>query len=202
MNLASAVLCYFVPFMYIRSKGDYERFLGQVLVAGFLAMMYGIIVFLLVAAGVDIRGANLGASVETFGVFGTMREPNIFGSYSGSMLVLGSALILRRTPYSSRHRLFLRIFVFTALCALILSFARAAWVGAVIGLFMVYAWEKSVWRALKRLGVLIGATSIVLITLFGSVGVSTDNYSYKVTNLFNFEEGTGLWRAVILAKSF
>ncbi len=202
-NISTSILIYFVVFNFVETRKEYQRFLKAMLIAGFCAMFYGLSLFVLGMLGFDVPGVNIQVSEIAYGIYGSMREPNIFGSYSGSMLMIGLTLLFSTEASPVFARRFAKVFSMVALFALLLSFARAAWVGAFCGVIVLLLYRKA-WsqRFPFRLWGIIGFVLPLLVFLFASGMVPLEFYSYKIQNLFNFDEGTGKYRALIWVKAW
>lgn len=203
VNISSSISLYFVVLNLVQSRRQYDRFVMTMLAAGFAAMAYGLGLFTLGLAGFDVGGVNLEESVAGFGIYGSMREPNIFGSYSASMFLIGATLYLMESSIAQNRRRLLLAFTITAALALLFSYARGAWLGASIGLLALALHRKQGVFILSPRVLSIVLVVIVIAAIVFSLGVVPSTlYTYKLENLFNFEEGTGLYRALIWVKGW
>ncbi len=202
-NISSSILIYFVVLNFIQTKEEYQLFLKAMLIAGFCAMLYGLLLFVFGMLGFDVPGVNIEVSEIAYGIYGSMREPNIFGSYSGSLLMIGLTLLFSVDAPSVFSKRFTKIFSMVAVFALLLSFARAAWVGAICGILVLLRYRK-LWaqRYPFRLWGILGLVLPLVVFLFASGVVPSEFYLYKIQNLFNFDEGTGKYRALIWVKAW
>jgi hypothetical protein len=89
------------------------------------------------------------------------------------------------------------LFSIAAIFALLLSYARAAWMGAFCGVLLLFRYSRK-WKrpASFQLWATIGLTIAVVFVLFASGVLPSGLYLYKIQNLLNFEEGTGLDRSI------
>lgn len=116
---------------------------------------------------------DLGVSViETLSgrwlrAYGGFDHPNIFGGILAIAIVLSSYLLAKkkliRTKKEITESIFLFIFYFFALLALIFTFSRSAWLALIVGLivlFIIFLVNKEKW-ALGRLVVLLFFSAIL-----------------------------------------
>ena len=116
---------------------------------------------------------NVGVSViETLSgrwlrAYGGFDHPNIFGGVLAISIILASYLLAKkkliRTKKEITESIFLFVFYFFALLALIFSFSRSAWLALIIGLialFIIFLIKKEKW-ALGRLVALLFFSAIL-----------------------------------------
>ena len=203
-NLASVWVIYLLVINLVETGPQLESFFRRSLWAAAAEGCVSIAAYVLNVIGVPVGGADVSESAAErlttpYGAYGTMVEPNIFGSFSAAYLVLCVVLLMiaaQRPSAVPNARLLRWVAVITA-GGLVLSFTRAAWLGAAVGIagFALFARPMlgvrvRVSRALIPLGLALGAI-IVLWFLPGNAG---DLFRFKVLNLFNIASPTGVIR--------
>jgi O-antigen ligase len=203
VNLATVWMIYLLLINFLETRDETELFLKRCIQSAMIASVIGIVAYLLAIAGFHVGGAEVSAaSVEhltkAYGAYGTMVEPNLFGSFAASYLVLAIALLTltKGTGTAISSRTFTWLAGLSA-AGLVLSFTRAAWLGAVAGV-VLFALIAA--RALKiqiRLPKLlvplsVGAAVVILIALNAGGGGSL--LRFKLLNLFNLSSQTAVLR--------
>ena len=200
-NLATAWVIYIVVINFAESPEDCSALLQRFLVAALLATTAASLAFLAATAGLSIGGADVSATaaenlVRPFGAYGTMLEPNILGSFSAASLVLSAGLLSQRAVFAngSQRRLALATAASSAV-ALLLSFTRSAWLGAILGLVLVGILARGTGSLrLRRVVVPIGAVVLVAAAILLTSGTASDFLRYKILNLVNPESPTVVLR--------
>lgn len=206
VNQASAWLIYAVVINLVDSREMLQRILKNGLWAAMIASSIGICAYLLAVNGVPVGGAEVSGAAATrltmaYGAYGTMIEPNLFGSFNAVHLVLASALLATpgaptASPFSRRM---LRAMIVLAACGLLLSFTRAAWIAALAGLLCVRAMTPRIRTLRIRPGAVLwpilslAALITVLMILPGNAGTL---FRFKVFNLLNIGSQTAVLRLV------
>jgi O-antigen ligase len=200
-NLASVWLIYVVVLNGIETRAQIDAFIRRVMWGAIAAGAIGIAAYLLAVIGIDVGGAETSASAATrftdaYGAYGVMVEPNLLGSFAAAHLVLAAALLARGGSMDAR------LARWTAgLCAiaLVFSFTRAAWIGALAGLAGVGLLRSGPLmqriREPRILRPLIVAMAVA-VALFFLPGPAGAFFRFKVTNLVNFQTQTGVIRAI------
>ncbi|HEY4218289.1 MAG TPA: O-antigen ligase family protein [Gemmatimonadaceae bacterium] len=199
-NLASTWIIYLVVSNGIETREAFERFLRCVLWAALIASAVGIAAFCVALAGFDVGGAEVSTLAVTrltqaYGAYGFMVEPNIFGSFAAAHFVLSMLIVRGGSRLSDDPRLTKlarRTAAFTFV-ALILSFTRAAWLGAAAGLLVAALLAPSmlgvrirptvIMKSLVAVVAIIG----VLVLIPGNVGTVL---RFKLVNLVNPQSQT------------
>jgi O-antigen ligase len=180
---------------FLDTRAEVDAFSRRALLAGAVACALGVGAFLLAAAGVPVGGAEVSRVAaerltRAYGAYGTMVEPNIFGGFAGALLVV--ALALPRAAAT-------RWAAAAAGAALVLSFTRAAWLGAAAGVVAFAALARPALGvapsrrrtpALAPVAALVAA-GVVLWLLPGSAGAL---FRFKLLNLVNLESQTATLR--------
>jgi hypothetical protein len=133
-----------------------------------------------------------------------MGEPNLLGGFAAAYLVL-SATVLALVPHDSPADTRLaRWTVAISGVALVLSFTRAAWLGALVGFALVGAFK---WRAIARVTwarriitplATAAAVAFLLLVLPGAAGTL---FRFKIANLVNLQSQTAVIRSINYAMA-
>ena len=203
-NLASVMVIYLLVLNFVETRADADRFLRGVLRAVLAAAALGSVAYGLALAGVKVGGAEVSrAAVENltnaYGAYGTMIEPNIFGSLCASGLLLAGGLLVigRQRPELIDDSPLLRWVAGVCGVGLILSFTRAAWLGTAAAALLLLVLAARIFRMRVRVSRLVVPPLVVmalfamLMLLPGNVGIA---FRFKVYNLFNVESETALAR--------
>jgi len=207
VNLASAWSLYVLVINFIESPRELALFLRRELQAASIACVVAILAFVLAVVGLNLGGAEVSASAATrltaaYGAFGTLEEPNILGSFAAAHLVLAVALMTARHDPEMElpSPLLLRWVAGTAGMALLLSFTRAAWLGAVFGiLFAAMLRPSTTERVARRTRMVLPAVAVVIVAvaLVFSPGDTGALLRFKLSNLVNLESQTAVVRALV-----
>ncbi|MEO7457410.1 MAG: O-antigen ligase family protein [Gemmatimonadaceae bacterium] len=200
-NLASAWVIYAIIQNSLDTRAELDAFLRVFFWSAAAACATGVAAFLLATAGVPVGGAEVSTTAaenltRAFGAFGTMVEPNILGSFSAAVLVMSIVLLAAGLEYRAANAVALvRATAALSALALVLSFTRSAWLGAVAGTaFVAVAGSRTLglrkMRIVKPIA-LLGALAIVVLLIPGSAG---DFLSFKLQNLLNFTSRTAAFR--------
>jgi hypothetical protein len=204
-NLASVWFIYVLTINFLETRADLEAFLRSVVWAGIAGTGIAIAAFGLASVGLEVGGAEVSATAaqrltNAYGAYGTMVEPNILGSFAASHLVLAAGLFAAQW----RHMRTLRVLAVCCAVALVLSFTRAAWLGALAGLLAVGVTairssgrQIHTRRILLPLGIAL-VLGVVLLMVPGSTGTL---FRYKLLNLVNPATPTGIQRLLTYAMA-
>ena len=198
VNLTATWAIYAVIVNCVRTADDADRLTEIFLVLFAVAAVVGIFAFAAGIAGfrtgmANVEGGPLDGG-QAYGAFGTAVEPNIFGSMCQSAFVAAGAMLLLG---ARRRTLLWGVVVVTGL-GLLLSFTRAAWLGALCGLLAAALLAPVVGRR-------VSLAPLVLPTVAGALGLVwlwTDDgpagvfFRYKVENLVNPQSETATYRLV------
>lgn len=203
-NIASAWAIYVVVVNYADDPAMSRDLQRRYLAAGLFATALGIVAFVLGKAGLDVGGANVVEYVDDIaqpvGSYGTMREPNIYGSYSAAMLVLATGLTLLPTPHPIVGPRTARVVAASGAVALILSFTRGAWLGAFCGLVVLLVLAGRHFGLRVRLRTLLAPVAVLAVlslVLWFSPFEAAEFFRYKVRNLFNPQSSNAVVRLVV-----
>ena len=203
-NLASAWIIYVILVNFVDTRSELDALFARCLWAAALASGLGIAAFVLALAGVTLGGAEVSRAAaegltSAFGAYGTMVEPNIFGSFCGAFLVL-TAMLLEAVRDGSTVRQRALIRTTAALCAvgLVVSFTRSAWIGGITGLLALAVLGRRAFglqstRVLTPLAAIVALT-VLLLLLPGPAG---NFLRFKVVNLLNPDSPTATLRLLI-----
>lgn len=206
-NLASVWIIYVVLVNFLDSRDELEAFFHNLVRAGVTVSVAGIVAYALAVSGIGIGGAEVSNSAvehltRAYGAYATMVEPNIFGSFTGALLVLAVGMIAFAEPQPAPARVpRIRMLAAVSAIGLVLSFTRAAWlgVGVAIGWSVILAARDGRHpRNMRMLKPLLAACVIgaVLLVLPGAAG---SLFRFKVVNLVNVESQTGALRLLTYA---
>lgn len=203
-NIASAWVIYVVVVNYADDAGMTRTLQRRYLAAGLFATALGILAFVLGKAGVDVGGANVveyvNDAAQPVGSYGTMREPNIYGSYSAAMLVLATGLTLLPTTHPMVGPRTARVVAACSAIGLILSFTRGAWLGAFVGLVVLLVLAGRHFGLRIRLRTLLAPVALLAIlslVLWFSPFEAAEFFRYKVRNLLNPQSSNAVVRLVV-----
>jgi O-antigen ligase len=156
--------------------------------------------------GADVSTSAAEGLTTAYGAYGTMVEPNIFGSFTAAFLVLATVLLsiaAHRGVAVPNIRL-LRWLAVAAATGLVLSFTRAAWLGAGAALVAFAVAARAVAgvrvrfsRSLVPAGLAVAGLGLMLL-LPGNAG---DLFRFKVLNLLNVVSPTGALRLLTYAMA-
>ncbi|HET9455496.1 MAG TPA: O-antigen ligase family protein [Gemmatimonadaceae bacterium] len=204
LNVASVWGVYLLLVNHLETDADRTRFFGSYVASAIVACAVGIAAFALNAVGVPVGGAQTDSSTtETlamaYGAYGTMFEPNIFGSYSQSAFLIGIGLLAlgAATPASGVSARRVRLLIATAAMALVLSFTRAAWVGTIAGLGILLTLAARHFGVRVRWSRILGPAAAVAVAsavMYVVPGPAGDFFRYKADNLLNVFSSTALVR--------
>ncbi len=135
IRLFLMVLTYLVTVNLIRTHRQWRIAAWGYLILGALESTYGVILFVLQPLGIRL-GLQKGHHVPIWTPYGTLEEGNIFGSHSAAWAL--AFLMLLLTLWHTRRRWwYLAGLVVTGL-ATIVSLSRGAWIGATLGVALVF----------------------------------------------------------------
>jgi O-antigen ligase len=205
LNLGSAWVIYVLLINFLEDLEELEKFLNRVVWAAIAASAIGIIAFALAAMGLHVGGADVTTSAaeyqtSAYGAYGTMVEPNIFGSFTAAQLMLVVALFVAATRESTTISLkLLRWAIALTATGLVLSFTRAAWLGGIAGFVCFWLLSGRMPNVRLRVGGVLavfaaaGVIVTVLLLVPGDVGTI---FRFKIANLFNVASQTAIVRLV------
>ncbi|MDB4879084.1 MAG: hypothetical protein JWL60_530 [Gemmatimonadetes bacterium] len=206
-NYFSAIWIYVVVLLSTDTVDDVDRVLDAFVIAGIVGGVVGILAFGLGMAGLPVGGANVDLSLRgtAFGAFGTMREPNIFGSFCQIFFVFGVALV--QLPSTAARvlpsgRLVLLLVVSSL--GLVLSFTRGAWIGALVGLIGITVLNAVVFGARVRYGRVLIPVVIALVAGVVTWNVSPDAQEFmeeKLVNLVNPQSENAAIRLLMYGRA-
>jgi O-antigen ligase len=209
VNLASVWIIYLLLINFLDTREESELFLKRCIQAAMIASVTGIAAYLLAIAGFSVGGAEVSTGAvehltNAYGAFGTMVEPNLFGSFTAAYLVLAIALLTlaARNPSAALSVRLLSWLAGLSAAGLVLSFTRAAWLGAIAGvaLFAIMGTRILGFRVrLPRLLVPLAAGFAVVVIIALSAGGAGSLLRFKLLNLVNFETQTAALRLATYA---
>jgi hypothetical protein len=201
-SLSAVWVIYVLVINFLDTREAAATFLRRILWAGIIGSAIGILAFVSASLGFDFGGAETSQAAaerltQAYGAYGVMEEPNIFGSFTGAMLVV-SVVLVAALPRDGSSAKELKLAKWTAgisAIGLVFSFTRAAWIGTALGLvgclFAVGKWtRRGRRRILIPVGVVVSA-GLVLLLAPGSTG---DLFRFKILNLVNLQSQTAVLR--------
>ena len=207
LNLMSAWVIYVMLLNGLDTREDLTRAFTRSLWAAMLAAIIGISAFALELVGLHVGGAEVSQSAAehlsmAYGSYGTMVEPNIFGSFTGAFLVIciGMLAVAPKVPAVLARTSVFRATAILCAIGIVLSFTRAAWLGAIVGILFFVALGRRTFgirtaRLIKPMAVGL-AVVLVLLVLPGTAG---DFFRFKLFNIVNLESRTGESRLLTAA---
>jgi O-antigen ligase len=202
LNAGSVFAVYVVITNDLDTIGAVNDFFATSVVAGILCATFGIAMFVLGLAGVTTWGANIG-SVDpgaAYGAYGTLVEPNVYGSYCQLYFIAALGILLLDPPgLGLRLRRRLQVLALTAGLGLFLSFTRGAWLGAICGLIaLVVLARRGLHRSLpiRRAVVPLVGAGLALTAVAFSPSSAGEFFRYKAANLLNAQSATATVRLV------
>ena len=193
-----AVLPYFLIRLLVRDMETLRKAFRIMLVVGIAEAAYGILCYASYHAFGTTTGMGVGQYlVNVAAPYGSLYEPNLFGSYAGFCAVVFLALY----AVGGQHRLGALICFIVASLANILSLSRAALVSLVIASIWVF-WKARGNKAgsYRRLAVFFPIAALILII---SVTVIGGVLQERFSSLFEqgLEEETTLTRYVVIVEA-
>ncbi len=206
LNLSSTWAIYVLLINFLETREELEAFFHRCVWAALIASSIGIAAYVFAVAGFKVGGAEVSQRAAEFfavgyGAYGTMYEPNIFGSYSAAHTVLAFVLLIlaAQLPGTAGGVRLLRWLAALSAAGLVLSFTRAAWLGAVagLGLFAIAEW-KQLRRRLRLSNVLVplGVALMAAVVVALVPGSAGELLRYKLYNLLNLASPTATFRLV------
>jgi O-antigen ligase len=198
INILSAASIYFVMTNLLRSGERINKYFKFYLWAGIVFILYGIIIYILSLMGFNIYGANLPKDAYSiaYGVFATMREPNIFGSFSLIYFVLSFVIIVSLPKTERKYNNLLIFLLLTSAFGMFLSFTRGVWLAALIGIIATFAFNKKKFKIFrhKTKYIFLVCIFLVIVLIFAELFVSKSVFYYKISNFLDYKGGTGAGR--------
>jgi O-antigen ligase len=208
-NLASAWVIYSLIVNALDTREAADAFVRRVLWAAIAGCGIAVGAFAVASAGVDVGGAEVSATAatrltEAYGAYGVMGEPNLLGSFAAAYLVLAATLLALAPHASSSANRLARWTVAISGVALVLSFTRAAWLGALFGFALagVFKW-RAVARAtrVRRFVTPLATAAAVIVLLLVVPGAAGTLFRFKIANLVNLQSQTAVIRGITYAMA-
>lgn len=198
-NLLSSAIIYFIIINFLNTRFLMNKFLKHYLRAGVIFSCLGVVSFIGANLGYYIQGINLSDDLSiAYGVYSTMREPNVFGSYCLIYFILTFALTLNKCNTVEIPRTLVTLcFIFSGM-GLLLSFTRGAWIAAFLCISGIIFLSKVSFQFIRTAIPVkyIFLISIILLLLISNF-VSGFLLSYKLNNLIEYQSGTGGYRILV-----
>ncbi len=200
INILSAASIYFLIPNFINSNKNEKKFLKVFVLSGIFMCGLGVLLFILAHLGITDYGVNLTVNPPAiaYGVYSTMYEPNIFGSYSVIYFIYSLNIILIKDFSTASKRIFLFLLFFSA-TGVFLSFTRGVWLAAIVASIISIVLLKRRYPLKLILSnfikYLLGVGLIIAISL--GYMISDTFLLYKIDNFLNASSGTGYGRLQI-----
>lgn len=198
-NLLSSAIIYFIIINFLNTQFLMNKFLKHYLRAGVIFSCLGVVSFIGANFGYYIQGINLTDDLSiAYGVYSTMREPNVFGSYCLIYFILTFVLTLHKGNTVEIPRTLVTFcFIFSGM-GLLLSFTRGAWISAFLCITVIIFLSKASFQFIRAAIPVkyIFLISIILFLLISNF-VSGFLLSYKLSNLIEYQSGTGGYRILV-----
>jgi hypothetical protein len=202
-NLVTNALAYFVIINTLDSVDILTEYLVFAFNTVLIISVLSTAIFLFsYATGVQLFGINLTQNQnEAFGVFFTMREPNVFGSFMMLYFLLAFILYVdhkNATFYFKKS--YLKLILFLVGISILLSFTRGVWLSVLLSIFIYYIF--SVKKFKENIIKLTLAPLFVLAFFFVINNVlKIEILSYKLDNFVTAKGGTSEGRLWIWFKA-
>jgi len=202
INVLSAASVYFLIPNLITIDNVEKKFLKSFVFTGIIMCGLGIFFFIIAHLGITDYGVNLIDDPLTtpYGVYSTMYEPNIFGSYSVIYFLYSLNIVLVKDYTFASKKTFLFLLFFSA-AGVFLSFTRGAWLASIIAIIFSLIMIKSKFKkkyVFKNFTKYLITAGFILLVFLGSI-ISKGFLLYKIDNFLNSSSGTGYGRLQIWA---
>ncbi len=198
LNLSSASLAFFILPNVLTSTEDLSDFIKVHLrIAKFLLIISTLVFIYSYSKNVEVFGVNLVQNEsEPFGVYLTMLEPNIFGSFMLIIFCVAFALYVGGSTLSEMRKAEIGNVLIFSIIGIFISFTRGVWLGILIALAFYYVVNsRNMVKTLQQMFYFtVGA--ILLIYIGGEV-LEIGFIKYKLSNFLSTDSGTGKGRVVL-----
>lgn len=190
-------------------QGMLQRIPLLIAVVGVLQAVFGIISIASFNAGFQMLGAHKTYAGIGVAARGGFEEANLLGAFMAVVGLVMFAHIIVNSEWNQRGP-YLMLGFTVVMIALMLTFTRAAWVGFMAGaiLLVFMLRPKGNFFSPRALAImLIVGCFFVLVGIplgnyvTGSTGGEQEAFSDRISNLFNFSEGSGEGRAEIQTRA-
>ena len=173
LQFTLAAASYFVVVNLVSDRERFPKAMKVFLMVGAAEAVFGILCYV----SFRLTGSELGVTIFSFlgdspGVHGSLWEPNIFGSYTAAFALM---FLFYRLTGIGRRGWYLLGFLLTVL-AVLLSLARASWIGFLAGLLFLlwYAAGQNKVRVSK----LVSSLARVLFVGLGLIFIALQGFGY------------------------
>jgi hypothetical protein len=190
---------YFIIAKFVSTEKNIKTYLNHCFNATIIIAIIGVCFFFIsLVTGYALYGINLTQNEsDAFGIFLTMREPNLWGCYMMGVFFL--ALSVSAKAGASLFEISsvkIRIVLLCTIVSIILSFTRGVWLATIVGLVMYYF--QSGKGLVKNLPKLIYLSLFIGFSFFFlRYFLQIDIISYKLNNFLSTDVGTGQGRLII-----
>lgn len=150
-----------VLFWFVRAvaanEQNFARGMWTLIAVGVAASAFGIFAWLVFPFGTNlgVQTYSLG-TFETFSAYGTLYDSNTLGMYAMAAALLQVTLLL--DAHFARWRVWLGAGILISLVAVALSLTRTAWLGLLMGLFLIFLFSPR-----RRQAIAIGGAALLLL---------------------------------------
>lgn len=204
INISSAASVYFVLTNFLNNDYISRKFLRYFLIAGIISIGYGIVAFSLSSLGMNIYGASTSNySSVAYGVVSTMKEPNIYGSFSVIYFMLCLTILVTLKKELNKFKRIITYCFIISMVGVFLSFTRGVWIGAIFGTTILLLTSLKYNFSAKFVAKL-GLYIFIIIGVFFIVNnfVPKTSLINRLSFLTDYQEGTGAERLLSWNKIF
>jgi len=195
VNLFSVSLAYFIFPNVLVSHDSISDFVRVFLRMAKVWLIIWVLLFLYsYTSNTPIFGVILDQTEQrAFGVYATMIEPNIFGSFMLVILFLSFSLFVSEKGLKGMSKSELRNILIWSVIGVFISFTRGIWLAAIVGIGIYYMFSsKNVLKTLRQIFLFIMGGLLLL--FIASEVLEIEFVKYKVTNFLSSGRGTGATR--------
>jgi hypothetical protein len=194
-NMFTVSLIYFILPNVLRSYEEMFTFIKVQFWVVLICVVISTFLFLFsYSTKIPVFGINLMQNEqEPFGVYFTMLEPNIFGSFMVPIFSMAFPFYMSNSKPPGIDFAMVRKVMYLSIVGIFISFTRGVWLGTLVTVLLYYVINsKNLAKTLYQIfGFFIGV--IALIYIAGNV-LDIWFVKYKLTNFFSGSGGTGLSR--------
>lgn len=202
INYSTVFLIYFVIINTIDSSEKFDYFYNKFILAGVFSIIYGLILFSYSVFFGQVQGVNLD-TYSAFGIYGTMREPNIFGSFCVIIFTMLFNNFLYRHLHKTENLNNSIYFLVIATLGVLLSFTRSAWLSIIVVVILSNFVSSMKFKLSSNLFRMIAIIiPIVFLSAFIFNDISSKGFFlYKLNNIINPESETAYGRVMLWEKA-
>jgi len=199
INISSSASVYFVLINFLNNDYIKRKYLRYFLFSGIIFIGYGVVIFFLSLLGMNIYGVNLADNLSSeYGVFATMREPNIYGSFSLVYFMLSLTILVTVQKELIKFKRIITYCFIISMLGVFLSFTRGVWIGALIGTAILLLTSIK-YNFSTKFRTKLGLYILVIIGVFFIVNNLVPNFyfTHRLSILTDYQGGTGAYRLLL-----